>query len=135
MDRLERGGDMVMALLAALKGWQSEMWTACVATVIDWDAGENTCSCRPGLSLDRLLPDGTTVTERLPVLIKCPVSFQQAGPFALTFPIAAGNEGIVIFASRCIDSWYQSGGHGVAPDKRMHDLSDGIFIPGLRNQT
>lgn len=133
-DRRSRSGDMVTALQAAMKGWQADVWTSCVATVVSWDSDTNTVSVQPALSLERLRADGTTVVERLPVLVNCPVEFPQAGPFALTFPIAAGDEGLVTITSRCIDSWFQSGGHGVAPDKRMHDLSDGVFNPSLRNQ-
>jgi len=52
----------------------------------------------------------------------------RAGGFALTFPIAAGDEVLVVFASRCIDSWWQSGGVGAPAEARMHDLSDGFAI-------
>ena len=50
----------------------------------------------------------------------------------LTFPIAAGNETLVIFASRCIDAWWQSGGyHNQQMELRMHDLSDGFAFVGI----
>jgi hypothetical protein len=36
----------------------------------------------------------------------------------------------VVFASRCIDGWWQSGGVQPPAEFRMHDLSDGFAIPG-----
>ena len=39
-----------------------------------------------------------------------------------------------MFASRCIDAWWQSGGYNNKPlEFRMHDLSDGFAIPGPRS--
>lgn len=58
----------------------------------------------------------------------------RGGGFALTFPVAAGDECLVVFADACIDSWWQSGGVQNQAEKRRHDLSDGIVIPGLWSQ-
>ena len=63
-----------------------------------------------------------------------PVVFPGGGGFALTFPVAAGDECLVVFASRCIDAWWQSGGVGEPMEPRMHDLSDGFALIGVRSQ-
>ena len=39
-----------------------------------------------------------------------------------------------MFASRCIDAWWQSGGVGEPMEPRMHDLSDGFALVGVRSQ-
>lgn len=70
----------------------------------------------------------------LPILGDVPIVFPGAGGFVLTFPIAVGDEVLVIFASRCIDDWWQSGGIGKPIEMRMHDLSDGFAIPGPKSQ-
>jgi hypothetical protein len=70
----------------------------------------------------------------LPLLINVPIVFPASGGFLLTLPLAAGDEVLVVFASRCIDSWWQSGGVGRPMEARMHDLSDGFAIPGPRSQ-
>ena len=62
------------------------------------------------------------------------VVFPGGGGFALTFPVAAGDECLVVFASRCIDAWWQSGGVGEPMEPRMHDLSDGFALVGVRSQ-
>ncbi|SUC47619.1 Uncharacterised protein [Providencia stuartii] len=40
-----------------------------------------------------------------------------------------GDEGLVIFAERCIDGWYVSGKQSQPLDHRFHDLSDAFFLP------
>lgn len=52
----------------------------------------------------------------------------------MTFPLAPGDECLVVFASRCIDSWWQLGGVQGQAEFRMHDLSDGFCIPGPKSQ-
>lgn len=68
---------------------------------------------------------------RLPPLLDVPVSFPRGGGFAVTFPIVAGDEGLLVFSDRCIDGWFQTGSPGIPPDHRLHDLSDACFIPGI----
>jgi Phage protein Gp138 N-terminal domain/GpV Apex motif len=60
--------------------------------------------------------------------------FPSAGGLTLTLPIAQGDEILVVFASRCIDAWWQNGGIQIPMEMRMHDLSDGFAIPGPRSQ-
>jgi hypothetical protein len=52
----------------------------------------------------------------------------------MTFPIAANDECLLVFASRCIDFWWQSGGVQAAVDARQHDLTDAFCIPGPYSQ-
>jgi hypothetical protein len=69
----------------------------------------------------------------IPLLLDVPVLFPGAGGYALTYPVKAGDEGLVILASRCIDSWWTRGGVQAQAELRMHDLSDGFFLPGFRS--
>lgn len=68
-----------------------------------------------------------------PALVKCPVVFMSGGAGALTFPIAVGDTCLVIFADRDIDGWFSSGQVGPPNSDRMHDLSDGIALVGIRS--
>lgn len=77
----------------------------------------------------RVLPDGST--QSLPLLVDCPVLTPQGGGGALQFPIAAGDQCLVLFSDRRIDEWLQNGAEAAPGDGRMHDLSDGIAIVGL----
>jgi hypothetical protein len=63
----------------------------------------------------------------------CPVTFTQGGQFVITHPVSKGDEGIVIFADRCIDSWWDKGDVQAEPYIRRHHLSDGMYLPGVRS--
>lgn len=77
--------------------------------------------------------DGTRTLAEYPVLLKVPVYFPAGGGYTLTFPIAAGDECIILFNDREIDNWLINGG-GTAPTSgRVHDLSDGMALVGLRS--
>lgn len=79
---------------------------------------------------------GVTDGESNPVslLTTVPVIFPRGGGCTLTFPVKAGDECLVIFADRCVDFWWQSGGVQEPADDRMHDLSDAFCIVGPQSQ-
>ncbi|MGK4338101.1 Gp138 family membrane-puncturing spike protein [Klebsiella pasteurii] len=77
---------------------------------------------------------GAEVSVNLPLLVDVPVVFPRGGGCTLTFPVKEGDECLVIFADRCIDFWWQSGGIQEPVDGRMHDLSDAFCIVGPQSQ-
>lgn len=82
-----------------------------------------------------IAPDGTQTLAAYPLLLNVPVIFPSGGGFTLTFPIAAGDECVVLFNDRQRDNW-QIAGAGLPPSiGRLHDISDGIAIVGVRNLT
>lgn len=74
-----------------------------------------------------------TWTE-IPLLLDVPVVFPRGGGYVMTFPIQKGDECLVVFSDMCIDAWFASGGVQNQIEKRRHDLSDAIAIPGLWSQ-
>ena len=80
-------------------------------------------------------PTGVKTFAQYPLLVNVPVMFPQGGAFVLTFPIAAGDECLVIFNDRQIDNWLATGAGQPPSIGRVHDLSDGIAFVGLRNNT
>ena len=89
-----------------------------------------TCVVQPTIKILVRQSDGTQVATQIPVLRDVPIVFPCAGGFAITLPIQQGDEVLVIFASRCIDGWWQNGGVQNQAEFRLHDLSDGFAIPG-----
>lgn len=76
---------------------------------------------------------GARTLAAYPLLLRVPVQFPSGGGFTLTFPIAAGDECIILFNDRELDNWLING-PGFAPTSgRVHDLSDGIAIVGVRS--
>lgn len=128
MRREERLDDPEESLRLALENAQSQIWTALPSVVTAVDLSKQTVSAQPAIQGNISAPDGSSQSVNLPLLVDVPIVWPRAGGFALTFPIAAGDEVLVVFASRCIDSWWQSGGIGVQAEVRMHDLSDGFAV-------
>lgn len=128
--RNELLNDAEEAMRVTLDGRQSTMWTAMPGIITAVNFSEMTCSVQPTIQGTVTLEDGTIQSVNLPLLIHVPICFPKAGGFILTLPLAVDDEVLVVFASRCIDSWWQSGGIGRPMEARMHDLSDGFCIPG-----
>ena len=148
MDRRERVEDLSDVLLAALQGWQTDIWTIIPGIVQSFDAVARTCTIQPSIRFrinDPALrsyksatmikdPSGQYAWDQLPLLLDCPVVFPGGGGVTLTFPIKVGDEVLVAFSSRCIDAWWKHGGIQNQAMVRMHDLSDGFVIPDIRSQ-
>lgn len=135
MDRSELLNDVEQAQRLLLDDRQASMWTAMPGIVQSVDFDAMTCEVQPSIQGQIQDETGTIQNVNYPLLVDVPIVFPSAGGFLITFPIATGDEVLVIFASRAIDSWWQSGGTANRPvEARMHDLSDGFAIPGPRSQ-
>lgn len=74
--------------------------------------------------------DGSQVTQNYaPIYAK--VWFFGWGDVGMTHPIEKGQEGILLFSDRELESWYINGGVNPLGEIRAHSLSDSIFITGL----
>lgn len=118
----------------ALGGLQSKLWTALPGVIQSFDAVAMTCTVQPAIQALVRDESGSLTSVDLPLLLDCPVQFPAGGGCTLTFPVAAGDECLVVFSSRCIDAWWQSGGIQAQAELRMHDLSDGFALLGFRSQ-
>lgn len=96
--------------------------------IVTFDGAKRTASVK--ILLKRILPDGSLV-DYAPITVR--VVTPQGGGGYLQFPIAKGDQGLVVFADRDIGSWFQTGDNTQQPSQRMHNLSDGFFIPGINS--
>lgn len=133
MNRLDLLNDSEEAFRSAFDGRQVRMWTALPGIVTAVDFSKMTCSVQPAIQASVVNEDGSSTRVNLPLLLDVPIVFPSAGGFTITFPLAINDEVLVIFSSRCIDAWWQSGGVQRAMEARMHDLSDGFAIPGPKS--
>lgn len=116
-------------------GHQSKIWTAMPAIVQSVNLAAMTCVCQIAIQGRFEDQQGNLNFVNIGVIQDCPIVFPSAGGFTITLPIKAGDEVLIVFASRCIDSWWQNGGYANKPmEYRMHDLSDGFALPGPRSQ-
>lgn len=102
--------------------------------VQSFDPARMVAEVQPTISGQRRMLSGLFEEFQMPLLLDCPVVFPGGGGVTLTFPINPGDEVLVVFASRCIDSWWQLGGIQGQAELRMHDLSDGFVLPQVRSQ-
>lgn len=93
----------------------------------------HTVKLQPTVKAVQKLPDGTQKLVQLPVLTDVPIQHASGGGVTVTFPHKKDDEGMVVFLSRSMDAWFQQGGIQPQVDRRMHSLSDGIYIPGVRS--
>lgn len=104
--------------------------TAIPAVIKSFDPVTQTCEAQPTIKRK----DGSGNDVDYPLLVDVPVIFPRAGDYMITFPVAAGDECLIVFSQRCIDSWYATGEISSQFEPRAHDLSDAIAIPGLSSQ-
>lgn len=134
MDRRERNTTLSEAILAAFQGLKAEIWNALPGIIQSFDPAKMTAVVQPSIQALWRDPLGNQTWQTMPLCLDVPVMFPGGGGCTMTFPLVEGDECLLIFASRCIDSWWQSGGVGVQAEMRMHDLSDGFCLPGPRSQ-
>lgn len=137
MDPRERFAGEEEALRTAMQGMRAGLWTCLPGIVQSFntdDPGNVTAVIQPSIMGVVQAQDGTYQAVNLPLLPDVPVVFPRGGGCTLTFPIQPGDECLVVFSSRCIDGWWQSGGVQLPMEPRMHDLSDGFAILGPQSK-
>jgi hypothetical protein len=151
MDRLERYDDPTELFLSAFEAQQTRIWTMLPGVVQAVTNNGQTLEVQPAINGRVRQKDGTYKPIQMPKIVDVIVQWIGGGGATWTFPIKAGDECSVFFSSRCIDSWWQLGfsqpsgqigadGNPVniannPPEFRMHNLSDGFALVGLRNSS
>lgn len=123
---------------------QSGIWTSMPGVVNTWNYPnnkQNTVSAVPAVMGYARQSDGTFMATPMPEHLDVPVYYAGGGGFHITHPISQGDEGVLMYQSRCIDGFWQNGATPTKPaaqpdyaipteaGARMHDLSDPIFVP------
>jgi hypothetical protein len=133
MDPRERIVDLTMLLRMANDRSRADTWTALPVQVHE-DSDGFICHVQPTIQSKVIDKDGKKTDDTLPTLSHVPVQFSAGGGFTITHPVKSGDEGLVVFSSRCIDNWWSKGGVQKQARERWHSLSDGIYIPGIRSK-
>lgn len=114
----------------AIKSAINGLLTALPAQIVRVDFATLTATVQPTIQAKVQKSDGSSAFVNLPELLDVPIVFPHGGGCSLTFPLGAGDEGLVVLSSVCIDSWWQSSGVQVPFEFRHNDLSDAFFIAG-----
>lgn len=134
MDRRERYEDPEEAMRILMESVAAGLWTCLPGIIQSFDTQKDTCTVQPAIQALLKKQDGSVTYVDLPILLDCPVIQIGGGGASLTFPLVKGDECLVVFADRCIDAWWDTGLVSQQAEVRMHDLSDGFVIPGIRSR-
>ncbi|HBR2766599.1 TPA: phage baseplate protein [Klebsiella pneumoniae] len=129
-----RSGALAEVLASERKTLSEQMRVALPGIIQSFDPEAVTAVVQPAIRYIERDNDGNKSTKDYPLLVDVPVVFPCGGGCTLTFPVREGDECLVVFADRCIDFWWQSGGIQEPVDGRMHDLSDAFCIVGPQSQ-
>ena len=131
MRQIELTQDPQQVLTQALNARLAAVWTTVPGIVQSFDPAHQTAQVKPAIRALKFDQDGNSTPVELPLLVDCPVIFPSGGGYTLTFPMALGDECLILFSARCIDAWWQSGGVQNQAVMRLHDLSDGFVLAGI----
>ncbi|OWO82957.1 translation initiation factor IF-2 [Photorhabdus luminescens] len=130
-ERLNRPEAVFFAMQEVIS---AGLYVSLPCIIQSFDADAITVTAQPAIRWKIRKKDGELESVSLPLLVDVPVIFPRGGGVTLTFPVKAGDECLVVFADRCIDYWWQSGGVQEPVDPRQHNLSDGFALVGPQSQ-
>ena len=111
----------------------ADLHTSLPGKIVRYDATTQKADVQPLIKERYTDESGAMQSRELPVIPAVPVQFPGAGGYRITFPVAADDVGLVVFSEASLDKWLVSGGTVDPADDRRHDLTDAVFLPGLRD--
>ena len=106
-----------------------------VGTIQSFDAEKQTAKVQIAYKKSYLEPNDKGVyivkDKDYPVLVDCPVVVLRGGLASLQMPIAEGDECLLLFNDRAIDTWFQGNLGAKIPNPRLHSMADGFALVGL----
>ena len=113
---------------------RSTIWTSLVCFAEEVYPATGTIDAQPAIQGVQLDDQGNRVAVNMPKLVDVPILFQNGGGCHLTFPVQKGDECLVFFAGRDIDSWWETGSISPPLSKRTLSLSDGFALVGPKSK-
>lgn len=131
-----RLGDPLAQWTEAFRAFGDSIRVAMPGVVVSFDENEQTVEVRPALT-DQAVQGGLAQTIVLKNLEDVPIVIPRGGPCALTLPIQAGDECLVIFGDMDIGAWWEAGAANKAQNQihqRRHTMADGFALMGCWSQ-
>lgn len=133
-DRSNNLSTLATNIKQGIESRLKDLHTALPGIVESFDAATQLATVQPAIRRIFITREGDReilVPSDLPLLINVPVIFPRGGGFSLTFPVAKGDECLLVFCERAIDSWHQTGKVRKPDARRFHSLSDATAFVGL----
>lgn len=134
LDNPQRFDDPLATLKAASQSALNDAWTALPGIIVAFDPATLLAQVQAAVKSVVTTPDGSKSTVARSLLVDVPVVFPGGGGCTLTFPVADGDECLLVFAARGIDAWLEYGGtQDPLPDRR-HSMNDAFAFVGVRSK-
>ena len=111
-----------------------------IGVIESFDPEKQTAQAQVAYKFTQFRPDplGNLVPQLVdyPILADCPVIFLGGSGedgASITVPPVKGDECLILFNDRSIDNWFAGNTGGELNSQRMHHVSDGIIIVGIRS--
>ena len=108
-----------------------DLHVALPARVESFDAAKQLADVQPLLLVPLIDENGQETTARLPVIPSVPVVYPRGSGFHLVFPLAVGDNVLVVFSERSLDQWKAKGGEVNPVDQTFHSLAGAVCFPGM----
>lgn len=113
------------AIQQILLEFKDGLHTSLPGKVLQFDAQRQTAD------IEVQVMDATDEVRSFPTLPRVPIMFPRMGAYAITFPVSAGDTGLVVFTTHEIGTWRGAGGVVAPADARRLTIAGAVFIPGL----
>lgn len=107
-----------------------------IATIQNFNPANQTVQATVNYTQTRyVLQAGQYVATQVnyPLVVDCPVVVMGGGSGYVSFPIASGDQALIIFNDRDMDNWWAGSQNGPVNSNRMHSFADCIAIVGLHS--
>ena len=120
-------------LTAAISEELRDFYVALPGKIETYDPLTQTATVKPLLKRAYVDEDGEEDLDEIQPLTQVPIVFPRGGGMFITFPMQKGDNVLLVFNDRSIDSYMTStGGVDLDPvDLREHDPSDAVAFPGF----
>ena len=117
---------MAKVIQTAIEARLCNMHTCLPGIVTAYDSETQKATVQP--EIRRQYINGDTVD--LPAIQDVPIVWPRGGGAVLHFPLAVGDQVLLVFSERSVDEWKEEGGQVLPEEFRKFDLSDAFAIPG-----
>ncbi len=123
-------------LRRVLDARQGDTWIIEPGIVEKYDGAKRVVDVQPALMRPIFRDDnGDLEHERLPVIPNVPVMFLGAGDTLVTFPVAKGDEGVILITSSAMGMFREKGQVTEPGDLRRNALGSALFFPTHLSKT
>lgn len=110
------------------KSYSQQLRVCLPATIVTYDYKLQQASVQP--TFQSQYSDGSVAN--LPIIYNVPVQFPSSNGAYMHFPLAAGDNVVLHFSDKALDTWLQSGALQPPSDSRTHHIADAIAVPGCK---